>query len=137
MGMFRRFCRYSAKVFKLPALTDQLSDTRRQPFFSTQEVWGTALSLIVTGRPSLYSIEADRRRGGQKGTRPPSDDTLGRVFNLFDIDPLRQMLVTIMHQLKRNKAVTASGNLIFAAVDGHEFFFPVENAIAPIVSNGK
>ena len=122
MGMYRRFCRYAAKVFQLPVLMDQLWDKRCRPLFSTQEVWGVVLSLIVTGRPSLYSIEADRRRSSKKGTGPPSDDTLGRAFNTLILEPLRQMLATIIHRLKRNKAVSVPGNLIFAAVDGHEFF---------------
>jgi hypothetical protein len=120
--MFRRFCRYTDKVFRLPALMAELRDERVCPHFSTQQAWGTVVSLLVTGRASLHAVEADRDRGHRPGTGPPSDDTLGRVFDLLDPEPVRQMLATINHQLKRNKALPLMSNLRFAAVDGHEFF---------------
>lgn len=125
--MIRRFCRYVAKVFDLPALMARLRDGRRNPRYSPQQVWETVMTLLVTGRRSLHAIEADRLGGNpghrQRGTGPPSDDTLGRVFDNFDPEPLRQMLVDINHRLKRNKALPLVWNLRFAAVDGHEFFF--------------
>lgn len=124
--MFRRFCRYAAKMFDLPALMARLRDTRRAPLYSTQRIWETVLTLLVTGRGSLHAIEADRlggnRRDRERGTGPPSDDTLGRVFECLAPEPLRQMLRDINHQLKRNKVLPLVSNLRFAAVDGHEFF---------------
>lgn len=120
--MFRRFCRYAVKVFDLPALMARLRDRRPCPRFSTQEVWATVVSLLVTGRASLHAVEADRHCGQRPGTGPPSDDTLGRVFDIIDPEPVRQMLAAINHQLKRNKALPLVLNLRFAAVDGHEFF---------------
>lgn len=120
--MFRRFSRYAAKVFDLPALMARLRDRRPCPRFSTQEVWATVVSLLVTGRNSLHAVEADRHCGPRPGTGPPSDDTLGRVFDALDPEPMRQMLAAINHQLKRNKALPLVLNLRFVAVDGHEFF---------------
>ena len=120
--MFRRFCRYTAKVFDLPALMARLRDRRLAPRFSTQLVWTTVVSLLVTGRASLHAVEADRHCGQRLGTGPPSDDTLGRVFDALDPEPVRQMLAAINHRLKRNKALPLVSNLRFAAVDGHEFF---------------
>ena len=124
--MMRRFCRYVAKVFDLPALISRLRDTRRDPVYSVECVWETVMTLLATGRGSLHAIEADRlggrSRSPQRGTGPPSDDTLGRVFEDLDHDPVRQMLVDINHRLKRNKALPLLWNLRFAAVDGHEFF---------------
>ena len=120
--MFRRFCRYAAKVFDLPALIARLRDGRHSPRIPVQKVFETVLCLLATGRPSLHAIEADRCCSQRPGTGPPSDDTLGRVFDSLDPEPLRQMLATINHQLKRNKALPLVWNLRFAAVDGHEFF---------------
>ena len=124
--MIRRFCRYAAKVFNLPALMARLRDSRLHPRYSTQDVWQTVALLLATGRGSLHAIEADRhcrQQGGAKpGTGPPCDDTLGRVFEALDPEPVRQMLVDIQHLLKRNKALPLVWNLRFAAVDGHEFF---------------
>ena len=124
--MIRRFCQYVAKVFGLPALMARLRDSRQHPLYSTQHVWQTVALLLATGRGSLHAIEADRharQQGGVKpGTGPPCDDTLGRVFEALDPEPVRQMLADIHLQLKRNKALPLVSNLRFAAVDGHEFF---------------
>lgn len=124
--MMRRFQRYAAKVFRLPALLARLRDPRRAPLYSTQHVWQSVATLLATGRGSLHAIEADRHAGQprnlRRGTGPPSDDTLGRVFDSLDPEPLRQMLTDINHRLKRNKALPLLWNLRFAAVDGHEFF---------------
>jgi hypothetical protein len=124
--MIHRFCRYVAKVFDLAALIARLRDTRTRPLYSTQCIFETVLTLLVTGRKSLHGIEADRLGGSsqapKRGTGPPSDDTLGRVFEELDPEPLRQMLADINHQLKRNKTLPLLLNLRFAAVDGHEFF---------------
>jgi hypothetical protein len=124
--MLRRFWRYAEKVFDLSVLMGRLRDTRRIPLFSTEQIWQTAAVLLATGRGSLHAIEADRHspehRYSKRGTGPPSDDTLGRVFELLDPEPQRQMLVSIVQRLNRNKALPAQWNLRHAAVDGHEFF---------------
>jgi hypothetical protein len=124
--VIRRFWRYASKVFDLPKLVADLRDVRRNPVYSAPDVWQNVALLFATGRPSLHAIEAERhahkRRGPPRATGPPSDDTLGRVFDTLDSAPLRQMLVRINHQLKRNKVLPREGNLRFAAVDGHEFF---------------
>lgn len=122
--MMRRFQRYAAKVFDLPALVARLRDPRRAPPYSTAHVWQSVATLLATGRTSLHAIEADRRRERDVlwGSGAPSDDTLGRVFAQLDPEPLRQMLVAIQLRLKRNKVLPLAWNLRFAAVDGHEFF---------------
>lgn len=124
--MIRRFWRYVSKVFDLPTLVADLCDGRRNPVYSAADVWQTVMLLFATGRQSLHAIEAERsahrRSRLPRTTGPPSDDTLGRVFDGLDSAPLRQMLVRINHQLKRNKALPPECKLRFAAVDGHEFF---------------
>ena len=124
--MFRRFWQYVGKVFHLPKLIAGLQDSRVHPLYSAQHVWQTVALLLATGRGSLHAIEADRHgrqpRGTKPGTGPPCDDTLGRVFEVLDPAPLRQMLASILQRLKRNKTLPLVWNLRFAAVDGHEFF---------------
>ena len=46
----------------------------------------------------------------------------GRVFAAMDPEPLRQMLRSVHHRLRRNKALLDGGEQKIAAVDGHEFF---------------
>lgn len=126
--MMRRLWRYARKIFGLPSLLDRLQDRRQDPTYSTQSVWQAVFSLLVTGRCSLHAIEADRKWHKQRKaehqppTGPPSDDTLGRVFDQLDPAVLRQMLAHVNHGLKRNKALPLIWNQRCAAVDGHEFF---------------
>ena len=48
---------------------------------------------------------------------------MGRVFDLMESEPIRDILSKINHTLKRNKALrNPRGGLRFAAVDGHELF---------------
>ena len=56
------------------------------------------------------------------GARVPSVDSIGRIYELMDSQPLRQILCDIAHRLKRNKALTSHEGWYVAAVDGHEFF---------------
>jgi hypothetical protein len=137
--MMRRFQRYAAKVFDLPALVARLRDPRRAPLYSTAHVWQSVATLLATGCISLHVIEVERRRERKVvwGRGAPSDDTLGRVFAQLDLEPLRQMLVAIQHRLKRNKTLPLVWNLRFAAVDGHEFFSLAASGIAPPASSGR
>lgn len=124
--MMARFCRYVDKVFHFGELIGMLHDSRVKPMISTAAVWSSAFFMFATRRGSLNAAEADwrmpRPAKALLGPQPPSADTVGRVFTQMDSDELRQMLCRINHQLKRNKALATSGPLVFAAVDGHEFF---------------
>jgi hypothetical protein len=44
------------------------------------------------------------------------------VFAIMDSEPLRQMLCSVHHRLRRNKALADGDVWKIAAVDGHEFF---------------
>jgi hypothetical protein len=104
-----------------------ISDSRKQPQIPSAAVFASAFALFACNRTSLNSLERDlfrlpQRLRGLVGPRPPSVDTLGRVYDLADSGGLRQMLVQVHHRLKRNKALADGDDLKFAAVDGHEFF---------------
>jgi hypothetical protein len=121
-----RFCRYVDKVFQFGQHLKTLSDTRPRPVISTQAVFVTAWTLFATARGSLNSIEKEvripSRLRGLVGPHPPSADTIGRVYKRMDSQALRQMLSAINHRVRRNKALGPGGDLMIAAVDGHEFF---------------
>jgi hypothetical protein len=121
--MMSRFCRYVEKCFHLQQWLPLLSDSRQKPQLPSAAVF----ALFACNRTSLHSLEKDLRRlpsrlRGLVGPRPPSIDTLGRVYGLLDSDGLRQVLVQVHHRLKRNKALADGDDLKVAAVDGHEFF---------------
>jgi hypothetical protein len=124
--MMARFCRYVDKVFQFGQHLKTLSDTRPRPVISAQAVFVTAWTLFATARGSLNSIEKEvripSRLRGLVGPHPPSADTIGRVYKRMDSQALRQMLSAINHRVRRNKALGPGGDLMIAAVDGHEFF---------------
>ena len=124
--MMGRFCRYVDKVFQFGQQLQTLSDTRQQPQIPAAAVFVSAWTLFATARGSLNSLEKEvripARLRGLVGPRVPSADTIGRVYKRLDSQPLRDMLSSINHQARRNKALGQGGELIMAAVDGHEFF---------------
>ena len=124
--MMARFCRYVDKVFRFGQHLKSLSDTRQQPVIPTSAVFASAWTLFVTARGSLNSLEKDARipsrLRGLVGPRAPSADTIGRVYRQMPSQELRQMLSSINHQVRRNKALGGGGDLMIVAVDGHEFF---------------
>jgi hypothetical protein len=124
--MMGRFCRYVDKVFQFGRRLQTLSDARQQPRIPAAAVFASAWTMFATGRGSLNSLEKEVRFPGRLqgvvGRRLPSADTVGRVYTQLDSQPLRDMLSAINHQVRRNKALGPGGELMFAAVDGHEFF---------------
>ena len=125
--MMTRFCRYIDKCFAFQQLLPLFSDSRQQPHIPGAAVFASVFALFACNRTSLNSLEKDlvhfpARLRGLVGPRPPSIDTVGRVYALADSDGLRQMLVQVHHRLKRNKALADGDDLKFAAVDGHELF---------------
>lgn len=123
--MMARFCRYVDKVFQFGQQLQTLSDARPRPRIPTAAVFASVWTLFATARGSLNSLEKEvripARLQGIVGPQAPSADTIGRVYALWDSQQPRQMLCTINHQVRRNKAL-GMGDLMFAAVDGHEFF---------------
>jgi Transposase DDE domain len=125
--MMRRFCCYVDKCFHLQELFFTLTDSRRKPHLSSAAIFASVFALFATNRTSLNRLEKDlvhipARLRGVVGPRPPSVDTLGRVYALLHSASLRQVLVQVHHRLKRNKALADGDALQIAAVDGHEFF---------------
>lgn len=125
--MMTRLGRYVEKCFHFQRLLPLLTDSRLKPQLSSATVFASVFALFACNRTSLNSLEKDlvrlpARLRGLVGPRPPSIDTLGRVYALLDSDSLRQVLVQVHHRLKRNKALADGDDLKVAAVDGHEFF---------------
>jgi hypothetical protein len=125
--MMNRFCRYIEKCFHFHQLLPLFTDSRKKPQIPSGSVFASVFALFACNRTSLNSLEKDlihfpQRLRGLVGPRPPSIDTLGRVYALADSDSLRQILLQVHHRLKRNKALADGDDLKFAAVDLHEFF---------------
>jgi hypothetical protein len=121
-----RFCAYVEKVFGLGDRFPTLTDSRLRPRIPTAAAFASAFTLFATRRGSLNGLEPDlripARLRGLVGARIPSVDSIGRIYALMDSQPVRDLLCDIVHQLKRNKALTSHEGWYVAAVDGHEFF---------------
>jgi hypothetical protein len=121
-----RFCAYVEKVFGLGRQLGKLTDKRTSPQIPTAAAFASVFTLFATRRGSLNGWEQDlripARLRGIVGARVPSVDSIGRIYELRDSPPLRQILCDIVHQLKRNKALRSREGWYVAAVDGHEFF---------------
>ena len=108
--MMARFCAYVEKVFGFSSLLKTLHEPRLIPLIPIGSIFTSAFAMFATARCSLV------------GPHAPSSDTIGRVFAAMDSEPLRQMLRSVHHRLRRNKALLDGGERKIAAVDGHEFF---------------
>jgi hypothetical protein len=121
-----RFCAYIEKVFHLGSQLGSLLDTRARPHIPTAAAFAGVFTLFATRRGSLNGLEQDlrvpARLRGIVGTHIPGVDSIGRIYNLMDSQPLRGLLCDVVHQLKRNKALASHEDWYVAAVDGHEFF---------------
>ena len=125
--MLSRFCRYIDKCFHFRDWLPLITDSRPRAQIPSAAVFASVFALFASNRTSLNSLEKDlihfpSRLRGLVGPRPPSIDTIGRVYALADSGGPRRILVDVHHRLKRNKALADGDDLKFAAVDGHEFF---------------
>jgi len=121
-----RFCAYVEKVFGLGDHFATLTDSRISPRIKTASAFASVLTLFATRRGSLNGLEPDlripARLQGIVGAQPPSVDSIGRIYDVMDSQPVRRLLGDIAHQLKRNKVLSPCEDWYVAAVDGHEFF---------------
>ena len=115
--MMDRFCPYIDKVFQFGKLLEMLRDPRLVPIIPIGSIFASSFAMFATGRTSLFSMEKDlvripARLRGVVGPHAPSSDTTARVFTIMDSEPLRQMLRSVHHRLRRNKALVLCHSLI-------------------------
>ena len=134
--MMARFYAYIDKVFGFRAQMARLVDSRLEPVIPTAAVFGTAFAMFATCRGSLNGIDKERhfpaRLQNFVGPRVPSGDTVGRVYAQLDSGVLRQVLKDVHLHIKRNKMLSNTTDLLFVAVDGHEFFRQSQALLRPV-----
>ena len=132
--MMSRFSRYVEKVFGWSHRLACLRDSRRKPQIPTGSVFLSATMMFVARLGSLNALETElrvpRRWERIVGKRKPSADTVGRVMSQIDPESLRDILSSILHRLRRNKALDDNPwPLRFVVLDGHEFFSQLQTLL--------
>lgn len=134
--MMARFYGYIDKVFQFRRLMGRLTDSRLEPAIPTAAVFGTAFAMFATCRGSLNGIDKERHFSGRLqnfvGPRVPSGDTVGRVYAQLDSNVLREVLKDVHLRIKHNKMLSNTMDLLFVAVDGHEFFRQPQTLLRPV-----
>lgn len=113
-------------MFGLKTHLQLLTDTRKRPLIKTPAVVGSALVMHLAQIGSLNGL--DQTKGNCFWTKGltdgvlPSGDTIGRVYDLIDLVPLRAVRKHIYSRLKRNKVLRPlfDDKLFTAVFDGHE-----------------
>jgi hypothetical protein len=108
----------------LSSRLDRLTDARPQPRIATAVIVRSLLVMIVTRLGSLNAVEQTHSSLFWRrflGDALPSADTLSRVAAQMDPDPVRQALLELYTDLKRNKALPPPWHgLMPLVLDGHE-----------------
>ena len=122
--MLQRILKYLGKLIDLPGHLAAMRDHRRAPRIPTAVVIKSILVMMLTRLGSFNALEesaAARLWKKLLGRKLPSADTLGRVCQTLEADPIRRMIHAEYSRLKRLKALDPpSHGLIVAVVDGHE-----------------
>lgn len=122
--MLRRIFAYANKLFGLPAHLKAQRDGRKQPKIPTGVVVQSAMAMMLARLGSLNALEQTGPSRCWKtllGADLPSADTIGRVCQVMENEPIRQMQHDLYARLKRIKALDPPGHgFMLAVLDGHE-----------------
>ena len=128
-----QFLKYGRKVYDVLPRLARVRDGRRRPQVSTADVIRALFFTAVLRLPSLNALEGELKRtpwqrllGGkaEPGHKSFSADTVARVLDSLQLDPLRQILHALIHQTERKKVFRDGplGAQRRVALDGWEPF---------------
>lgn len=122
--MLRRIFTYANKLFGLPDHLKRMRDARDKPQIATGIVAQSVMAMVLARLGSFNALEqTGPSRNWKKllGAALPSADTMGRVCQAMELEPIRQMQHDLYARLKRIKALNPPGHgLMLAVLDGHE-----------------
>jgi hypothetical protein len=129
-GKLRQFERYATKVYNLPGLLADFTDSRRRPRIPTFDVVNSLLHTALLRVPSLNALEGNLEQPDfQKllGHRPRPDEkpfsaeVVANVLDQLDLADARRALEEVVATAERNKAFRDSyAGLRCVAIDGWE-----------------
>lgn len=128
MNLLRGLWSYGNKVFALSQRLGRVGNHRSQPEIPTRAITSTLFlgALLRTG--SFLQLQAETARPGWQRligwSRRISDDALAYASERYYLEDLRQVLVDINKDLKRNKALESAKiqGLLVVALDANEQF---------------
>lgn len=98
--MLRRIFAYANKLFDLPAHFQAQRDGRKQPKIPTGVVAQSAMAMMLARLGGLNALEQTGPSRCWKTLLKadlPSPDTIGRVCQVMENEPIRQMLSVAMN----------------------------------------
>ncbi len=128
MNLLRGLWSYGNKVFGLPQRLAQVGNHRCQPEIPNRSISCSLFLGALMRVGSFLQLQAETARPGWQRltgwSRPISDDALAYALERYYLQDLRQVLVDINKDLKRNKALESAKihGLLVAALDANEQF---------------
>lgn len=130
-GKLHQFERYATKVYDLPGLLGDFTDSRRRPRIPTFDVVNSLIHTALLRVPSLNALEGNLEEPDfQKllGHRPSpeekpfSAEVVANVLDQLDVSDVRRALEDVVWTAERNKAFRGGsyGGLRCVALDGWE-----------------
>jgi hypothetical protein len=127
------FEKYVTKVYGLPGLLGSFRDRRREPTYSTSEVFCALFHGALLRRPSINATEGDLKqadfqkligREPEPGTKAFSAEVISNTLDKLDLNGPRDAIEDVIWQAERNKAFREGsyGTLRCVALDGWEPF---------------
>lgn len=128
-----QFEKYVTKVFSLPKLFSEFTDSRQDPDIPTFDVVNSLFHAAVLRIPSINALEGDLKEADfQKlfGYREMQDEkifsaeVIDNVLDKLDLSGAGKAVSSVMRQAERNKVFREGwhGALRYVAVDGWEPF---------------
>ena len=132
-GRLAQFEKYVAKVFSVPKLLSDFTDSRLDPNIPTFDVINSLFYAALLRIPSTNALEGDLKEADfQKliGYPPEQDEkafsaeVIDNVLDKLDLSFARKAIISVIRQAERNKVFREGwhGALRFVAVDGWEPF---------------
>lgn len=128
MNLLRGLWRYGNKVFALSQRLTAVGNHRCQPEIPTRSLTCSLFMGALMRVESFLQLQAETARPGWQRltgwSRPISDDALVYALERYYLQDLRQVLVDVNKDLKRNKALESAkiNGLLVVALDANEQF---------------
>jgi hypothetical protein len=128
-----QFLKYATNVYGIAGMLASLTDSRRDPDYSTFEVVNSLFHAALLRRPSINATEGDLKDAGfqklvgrkpEQGVKAFSAEVISNVLDKLDLDGLRNGIEDTIWTAERNKVFREGsyGALRCVAIDGWEPF---------------